>query len=296
MTQTSLRYFVARGETLSLNNATRSSLRGSFVKLSDGITHYELSGPQDGEVVLLIPGLTIPLFYWDGLVSKLHQQGLRTLAYSAYGRGYSDRIVSRYDKALFVRQARELLANLNMTKPVHVIATSMGALIAMALLHENWFHAKSMTLFGPAGMGSTEPLIARLKQWPFITEVLGRNIGQRGVISHLDHNVLDVRHLELLKAMVCHGFQYEGSIYALFSTLQSFPLVQQQELYRVTGLLSVPTLLAWGEEDRVTPIAGMTSVKSLLKPVDCHVIPQCGHMVPFERPDDAAAIVSAFIA
>lgn len=295
MTQSSLRYFVARGETLSLNKASRSALRGSFVTLSDGITHYELSGPQDGDVVLLIPGLTIPLFYWDGLVSKLHQRGFRTLAYSAYGRGYSDRIVTRYDQALFVRQARELLANLNMTKPVHVIATSMGALIAMALLHENWFHAKSMTLFGPAGLGSTEPLIARLKQWPFITGVLGRTIGQRGVISHLDHNVLDVKHVERLKAMVCHAFQYEGSIYALFSTLQSFPLVQQQELYRATGLLGVPTLLAWGEQDRVTPIAAMTSVKSLLKPVDCHVIPQCGHMVPFERPDDAAAIVAAFI-
>jgi pimeloyl-ACP methyl ester carboxylesterase len=296
MTQTSLRYFVARGETLSLNNATRSSLRGSFAKLSDGITHYELSGPQDGDVVLLIPGLTIPLFYWDGLVAKLHRQGLRTLAYSAYGRGYSDRIVASYDKALFVRQARELLASLNMTKPVHVIATSMGALIAMALLHENWFHAKSMTLFGPAGMGSAQPLVAKLKQWPFLTGVLGRNFGQRGVLSHLDHNVLHAEHLERLKAMVCQTFQYEGSIYALFSTLQSFPLVQQQELYRLTGLLGVPTLLAWGEEDRVTPITGMPSVKSLLKPVDCHVIPRCGHMVPFERPDDAAAIVSAFIA
>ncbi|MFQ6397386.1 hypothetical protein ACLMAJ_28515 [Nocardia sp. KC 131] len=39
---------------------------------------------------MLTPGLTIPLFYGDGLVSELHPRGLRTLAYSAYGRGYSD--------------------------------------------------------------------------------------------------------------------------------------------------------------------------------------------------------------
>jgi hypothetical protein len=48
-----------------LNPDTRSRLRGSLIPLSDGITHYELTGPDDGELVFLLGGLTVPLFYWD---------------------------------------------------------------------------------------------------------------------------------------------------------------------------------------------------------------------------------------
>jgi pimeloyl-ACP methyl ester carboxylesterase len=103
-----MKYFVAAGEDRRLDAASRQHLRGDFVKLSDGITHYELRGPEDGEAAVLVGGLTIPLFYWDDVAPRLHRRSLRTLTYSAYGRGYSDRVSTRYDEALFVRQLREL--------------------------------------------------------------------------------------------------------------------------------------------------------------------------------------------
>jgi pimeloyl-ACP methyl ester carboxylesterase len=99
-----IRYFVARGETARLDGAARTTLRGSYVSLADGITHYELTGPDGGELIVLIPGITIPLFYWDRLVEPLHAEGFRTLAFSAYGRGYSDRARATYDESLFVGQ------------------------------------------------------------------------------------------------------------------------------------------------------------------------------------------------
>jgi len=34
----------------------------------------------------------------------------------------------------------------------------------------------------------------------------------------------------------------------------------------------------------------------LLKPRQCHVIPDCGHMAPFERPGDVAALIASFTA
>src|ERR1700676_2262370 len=146
------RYFIARGETQTLDETARSRLRGSFVRLSDGVTHHELKGPPGGDLVLLVPGITIPLFYWDALAAALHTRGLRTLAYSAYGRGYSDRVQATYDSALFLRQAEELGNVLGLTGPRHVAGTSMGALVAMALVLKNQSHIKSLTLIGPAGL------------------------------------------------------------------------------------------------------------------------------------------------
>ena len=41
-------------ETIELTSDVRSSLPGEFVELSDGYVHYELVGPEDGEVVVLV--------------------------------------------------------------------------------------------------------------------------------------------------------------------------------------------------------------------------------------------------
>ena len=82
-----MRYFTAPGEDRQLESDRGRGLRGSFIELPSGVTHYELTGPGDGDVVVLVGGLTVPLFYWDGLVAELHSRGLRTLAYSLYGRG-----------------------------------------------------------------------------------------------------------------------------------------------------------------------------------------------------------------
>ena len=81
-----MKYFISPNEDRQLDATTRESLRGSFIRLSDGITHYELTGPADGAIVVLTGGLTVPLFYWDVTAAALHDYGLQTLTYSAYGR------------------------------------------------------------------------------------------------------------------------------------------------------------------------------------------------------------------
>ena len=291
-----INYFVARGETRALTEGTRVSLRGNFVRLSDGITHYELAGPHSGELVLLVPGLTIPLFYWDKLAERLHGRGLRTLAYSAYGRGYSDRVATTYDRALFLRQAQELILRLELSEVSHVIGTSMGALTSMALVREKWFKTRTLTVIGPAGLESRLPLAARLCRWRAgVAQLFGRYMGRRGVLAHLDHNVRSKEHLRMLREMVGDAYRFEGSVYALFSTLESFPMINQQDLYRSTADLNIPTMLIWGGEDNVTPLERLSIAQALLRPAECHVVPMCGHMVPFERPEEVATLFGAFI-
>jgi hypothetical protein len=62
------------------------------------------------------------------------------------------------------------------------------------------------------------------------------------------------------------------------------------------GALGVPTLLVWGADDQVTPISAIGAACGLLKPRQCHVIADCGHMAPFERPRDVAGMIAAFAA
>lgn len=288
-----MKYFVASDEDRRLDAATRRTLRASFVTLSDGVTHYELTGPDGGELVVLVGGLTIPLSYWDGLAARLHARGLRTLAYSAYGRGYSDRIRGRYDEALFVRQLAELTSALDLTAPRHVVGTSMGALVAMAYANLSPETVATLAIVGPAGL-ARRPLPQRLLGNDAVGGFIARRFGRGLLEDHLGHNVRDPDRAEELAAMVLDAYRCEGSLYAFFQTLQDFPLYERQDLFRSTGRLGLPVLLVWGDDDQVTPITHLDTVCDLLQPRQTHVITDCGHMAPFERPDDVGDLLASF--
>jgi len=289
-----MRYFVAHGEHRRLDQATRDELRGSFVHCSDGVTHYELTGPADGELVVLAGGLTIPLFYWDAFAEELHGRGYRTLAYSGYGRGYSDRVRAVYDEALFVRQLSDLIERLGSPGPWHMLGTSMGAPVALAFVERHIEQTATLTLVGPGGLETKPPAGAGLLRHDRVGALLGKYLGSRMLRNHLSHNVRDPQRSAALSAMVRECYEFEGSMYALLATIEDFPLTARQDLFVRVGASPVPSMLLWGDEDRVTPIIRFDEVRNLLAPMESHVIEECGHMAPYERPAAVAAKFGAF--
>jgi len=289
------RAYVAKGEDLVLDERARTAARGSFVTLSDGVTHYELVGPDGGPLVLLVPGITIPLGYWDAVAADLHARGMRTVAYSAYGRGWSDRVEGRYDQALFLRQLSELLDVVGAADPVHVVGTSMGGLIAMAYATQDGVKPLSLTLIGPAGLTEQGGLGPRLLSIDPLARIMGKFLGHKALGRHLSHNVRSSEATERLLRLVGEPYRFHGSIYALLSTIRDYPLTGQQELFRRTGRAGIPTMVVWGENDQVTPIEHLETVRELLSPDECHVVPDRGHMVPFEDPHGTARLLAAFL-
>ncbi|HZN82962.1 MAG TPA: alpha/beta hydrolase [Mycobacterium sp.] len=290
-----MKYFTVTSENRQLDDITRGRLRGSFIELSDGVTHYELRGPEEGVLVVLVPGLTIPLFYWDAFADELHARGLRTLAFSAYGRGYSDRVPSRYDDALFGRQLREIIPALDLPARHHIVGTSMGALIAMGYVAEHSESVATLTLVGPAGLSDATARQQRLLRSDVIATVAAKLFGRRILLGHLGHNVADPNLAPQLTAMIADTYVYHGSMFAFFSTLQNFPLSGRKPLYRGIGDRRIPTMLMWGTEDKVTPISDMDTACTLLRPAETHII-DCGHMAPYERPVEVAEHLAAFAA
>jgi pimeloyl-ACP methyl ester carboxylesterase len=289
-------FFVANGEDLPLDEPARSASPSAFVRLSDGITEYRLCGPTRGDVVVLVPGLTVPLGYWDAVVDALNPQGYRTLAYSGYGRGLSDRIHGRYDQRLFIRQLTELLAALDLDPACHLVGTSMGALVAMAYTAGAFTAPASLTLIGPAGLSSASSTARRVLRSETLAAVLGRRLGQRALRAHMAHNVHTEADSLRLAELVGQTYRYQGSIYALVCTVRDYPLAGQERLYSRVGQLAIPKLLLWGEHDAVTPRDLMDQVSPLLHPAETHVVADCGHMAPYEQPAAVAAGLTRFFA
>ena len=88
------------------------------MRLTDGYTHYELGGPADGRVVVLAAGATVPYYIWDPTFKALVDAGFRVLRYDYYGRGFSDRPDIPFTQDLYVRQLRELLDAVHITRAV----------------------------------------------------------------------------------------------------------------------------------------------------------------------------------
>ena len=60
--------------------------------------------------------------------------------------------------------------------------------------------------------------------------------------------------------------------------------------------ISVPTLITWGRDDRVSPVDMSLIAMRTLPNGEVHIFPNCGHWVMIEQKQAWEATVSAFLA
>ncbi len=64
-----------------------------------------------------------------------------------------------------------------------------------------------------------------------------------------------------------------------------------QHLHRV----QCPTLVLWGREDKLIPLAHGAYYAQHIPGAELKVLDECGHMLPFEKPDEFVAAVEEFL-
>src|SRR5689334_16019243 len=80
--------WLAGGEHKRLNKFERQRLPGSFAKLKDGRTCYELQGQAPAEAVVFVHGLLTASYAWSRVPQLLRTHGYVTLVYDRYGSGW----------------------------------------------------------------------------------------------------------------------------------------------------------------------------------------------------------------
>ncbi len=161
-----------RGETRILDDEARRSAPGDFVRLPDGMVHYELKGPPDGQPVVLVHGFSVPYYIWDPTFPALAAAGLRVLRYDLFGRGFSDRPDLPYTMELFVRQLKDLLEALQVNIPVSLVGLSMGGPVSAGFTVQHPEFVRKLCLLDPAGFQNGRPILYRLISLPGLGETL----------------------------------------------------------------------------------------------------------------------------
>ncbi|MFL1695582.1 alpha/beta fold hydrolase [Weissella kandleri] len=99
----------------------------SFLKTNDGIQiHYQLDGPHNGTIILLLGGYTSNIATWTPQIEAFNAAGYRTLRLDYRSHGQSEQTAQGLRIARLAMDVAELLQQLDI-KAVYIIGHSMGA-------------------------------------------------------------------------------------------------------------------------------------------------------------------------
>lgn len=283
-------------ESKQLNDQARSAAGGSFVQLTDGVTHYELSNPDNAETVVLIHGFSVPYFIFDPTFDLLTQNGFRALRYDLFGRGFSDRPRARYNIDLFVEQLADLLDALRFTRPVNLIGLSMGGPIAATFTARRPERVKSLTLIDPAGAKSISltPMLKAMKL-PGLAEAVFGLVGSEGLLRSAAKDFFDPEMIGHFLERYKVQMQYKGFKRAILSSVRNHMLGSFIESYRSVGKMDKPVLLVWGRNDTTVPLAHGALLRDAMPQAEFHVIEECGHIPHYEMPGEFDPILLNFL-
>ncbi len=287
-------YLGLRRETRVLDAAARGAAGGTYVVLRDGVTRYELSGPTDGPVVVLIHGGTIPYYVWDAQVQPLVERGFRVLRYTQFGRGYSDRPDVTYDRALYQRQLEELLAVLEIESPVTLVGLSFGAAVAATFAQAHPERVAKLALIAPVVDYAEGKSLFALAKVPLVAEWYVRVFAVRGAIaraaSFFEESNADPSYARLFDEQT----RFEGFERSLLSFSRSDALEHYYDTYAALG--AQPKLLIWGTADPEIPRAHIDFLREKLESVTYVELAGAGHGVAVERKDEVNRSLSSFLA
>lgn len=283
-------------ESKQLNDQARSAAGGSFVQLTDGVTHYELSNSDNAETVVLVHGFSVPYFIFDPTFDLLTQNGFRALRYDLFGRGFSDRPRARYNIDLFVEQLADLLDVLRFTRPVNLIGLSMGGPIAATFTARRPERVKSLTLIDPAGAKSISltPMLKAMKL-PGLAEAVFGLVGSEGLLRSAAKDFFDPEMIGHFLERYKVQMQYKGFKRAILSSVRNHMLGSFIESYRSVGKMDKPVLLVWGRNDTTVPLAHSALLRDAMPQAEFHVIEECGHIPHYEMPGEFDPILLNFL-
>ena len=282
-------------ETKELNETARREADGSFIALAEGITHYELRGPENGKPVVLVHGFSVPYFIFDITFDLLVNSGFRVLRYDLVGRGYSDRPHVDYNIHLFVRQLKGLLDTLGL-KRISLVGLSMGGAITTAFISEYPEYVSRHVLIDPAGAKRVSlAWFLEAAKLPMLGELALGLFGSASMVKAIASDLFDPESVEHFQARYKVQMQFKGFKRAILSSMRNGMLGSFYETYARVGKLQKPTLLFWGRNDTTVPFEHSEIIMKAIPHAEFHAIDHCGHIPHYEKPEVVNPILLKFL-
>ncbi|HVF65564.1 MAG TPA: alpha/beta hydrolase [Casimicrobiaceae bacterium] len=247
----------------------------------------------EGDALLMLHGLGGSSNTWTPLLPAVSH--FRRIRPDLPGSGRSDRVEGPLSLERFVSAAMRALAAAGAER-VHVIAHSMGTIVAqhLAALHPRI--VRSLALFGPL-LAPSDPARANIRA----RAQKARNEGVEGMQAIADALVqASTSSASKQKRHAAVAFVRESlmrqSADGYARSCEALAEMQPVD----TAKLACPTLLVTGDEDAVAPPQAVRHLGDRVAEsgakVEIEVLRGCGHWTPVEMPDECGDLLRRFLA
>jgi 3-oxoadipate enol-lactonase len=251
--------------------------------------HYELTGPEDGPVCVLVNGLTQYIKLWmpfrDGLVAK----GFQVASYDMLGQGQSDKPRLFIEQEDQVAVLRDLIAALG-PRPVFLGGISFGGVIALRYAIE--YPDTIAGLVPMSSFAEIPPQLYRLGVAMRTALILGGTTYLQDLLFPMNFSNAWLE----AKADVIGLATYRGwlinDVYALQNLMESF--LDFEPLTDKLSSIRAPTMILTGEYDFLTPRPLQDSLRLHIPDSALVIIPRAYHAFTLERADLAAYLMARF--
>ena len=255
-----------------------------------------------GRTLLLIHGMAGSSATWRAIIPQL-SKNYRVIAPDLLGHGMSAKPRGDYSLGAFAVFLRDLLDELGVDRAT-VIGQSLGGGIAMQFSHQHRDYCERLALIGSGGLGPDLSPLLRILSAPgaeFVLPIvapqpvlnLGNKLGswltsagiqapRAGQMWYAYSSLSDARTRQAFLRTLRSVVDYRGQAVSALN-----------KLHLAAGL---PTVLIWGDHDRIIPVEHAYAAHDALAGSRLEVLEGVGHFPHVEAPTAVAEILENFIA
>ncbi|MCY7346726.1 MAG: alpha/beta hydrolase, partial [Pyrinomonadaceae bacterium] len=268
-----------------------------FAEVDGATVHFQEFGEQTNPTVFLIHGYTASTYVWNTVAPLLAAQNFHVVAVDLIGFGYSDKPASfDYTIAAQARMIERLMNRLGIGKAT-MIGSSYGGAVAATLALDYAERVEKLILVGAV---SNDEVLDN----PFLKLVSAPLIGEIFTPFLLDSKWLSKTRMKQTFApesqylitderveSVIRPLKAKDAHYSVLASARNWDANRIQE---DAHLINQPTLLIWGENDRIIPVRHGRNLYDAMLNSRLVVIKNCGHLPQVEKPERFVEFVSRF--
>jgi len=265
-----------------------AGFRRKSVQLGDHRIAYSEGGK--GEPVVLIHGFGASSDNWNRMAGRLTKK-YRVIAPDMPGWGQSTRIDSTsYAYPQQVERLHEFLGALGLRR-VHLVGHSMGGFISSAYAARYPEEVVTLGLIAPHGVAEPQPGELALSVAAGDNWLVARNLPE---FDRLLNKVFAKRPYlpkSVFKLFAAYAIRGSAKSARIFAEMQSNDPTLEERL----PLIQAPTLVIWGDQDRVLNVSGSEVFRKGIKSSELLVLPGIGHMPLIESARECATAWMEFV-
>ncbi len=270
-----------------------------------GIRHITVNGADvryrstgRGDPVLLLHAFTRSLEDWSAQ-HRLLGAGYRVISVDLAGYGRSAPSPDGHSLDALGRFIGKFADAVGITEPMRLIGNSLGGTVAMRYAVMEPERIRDVVLVNAAGFGRRVHVLVRLMgvraTQPLVRPSMATMRAVERLLYHDRGYVTDDGVTYALSLMTTpHAKQVTLETGADMGDLRGLHRGWRERLLTQYAAARIPTLIVWGDRDRMLPVSQFRAAQVLLPDAATHLLHDVGHLPQVEVAEEFTAIVLGF--